>query len=309
MLAQNIRLAGGYGAPGFAHREIGVVGGHQFQGAQENHPRHLLLPRRPQQVVGAARQPVQLLPRILAGQGLGGMHDGVHAADQRTRIRIAVERAPDELEPARHIRALTEADAVTLVECPGQPGGQAARARCDQHRGPVLRHTASLRGQRGTGGRMGAQKTSPVQAGPRRVMFRSGTCAPRGSSMAWTCKKWYTVSNRQLPDEIESRAPARRRFLSAFAGWTAATAFGAGIAKAFPKIKITEIETHRIMVEYEDWIAYQLNHSRTAGPTLPANRVRGAHRCRPGGPGRGRFERARRRGEALYRDQSVRLGW
>jgi L-alanine-DL-glutamate epimerase-like enolase superfamily enzyme len=63
-----------------------------------------------------------------------------------------------------------------------------------------------------------------------------------------------------MPDDIESRAPARRRFLRSLAGWTAATAFGAGVAKPFPKIKITEIETHRITVEYEDWIAYQLNH-------------------------------------------------
>ena len=31
-------------------------------------------------------------------------------------------------------------------------------------------------------------------------------------------------------------------------------------AAAFSKIKVTEIETHRITVEYEDWIAYQLNH-------------------------------------------------
>ena len=44
----------------------------------------------------------------------------------------------------------------------------------------------------------------------------------------------------------------RRQFVASLAGMSAAAAFS--------KIKVTEIETHRITVEYEDWIAYQLNH-------------------------------------------------
>ncbi|HZT32423.1 MAG TPA: mandelate racemase/muconate lactonizing enzyme family protein [Bryobacteraceae bacterium] len=51
----------------------------------------------------------------------------------------------------------------------------------------------------------------------------------------------------------------RRRFTASALGWTAA-AFAAEAATASGRIKITEIETHRITVEYHDWIAYQLNH-------------------------------------------------
>jgi L-alanine-DL-glutamate epimerase-like enolase superfamily enzyme len=60
--------------------------------------------------------------------------------------------------------------------------------------------------------------------------------------------------------DLGRRANSRRRFVSTIAGWGAATALTAGKAIPFSKVKITEVEVHRISVEYEDWIAYQLNH-------------------------------------------------
>ncbi len=67
----------------------------------------------------------------------------------------------------------------------------------------------------------------------------------------------------------KSGRPSRRRFLTtsagAFGGFLAATTDPAYAAKktadsVFGNIRITEIETHDITVDYDDWIAYQLNH-------------------------------------------------
>jgi L-alanine-DL-glutamate epimerase-like enolase superfamily enzyme len=49
-------------------------------------------------------------------------------------------------------------------------------------------------------------------------------------------------------------------FVSSALGWSAAAAFAAEAARASGNIKVAEIETHRITVEYHDWISYQLNH-------------------------------------------------
>ncbi|MFN0168831.1 MAG: mandelate racemase/muconate lactonizing enzyme family protein [Bryobacteraceae bacterium] len=62
-----------------------------------------------------------------------------------------------------------------------------------------------------------------------------------------------------LGSEWDLRATTRRRFTLAALGWSASAAL-LPPAKAAARIKVTEIETHRITVEYEDWIAYQLNH-------------------------------------------------
>ncbi len=85
--------------------------------------------------------------------------------------------------------------------------------------------------------------------------------------------------NRNQPEpEVVRKASAgplnRRRFLTtsagAFGGLLAATADPARAAKktadsVFGDIRITNIETHDITVDYDDWIAYQLNHYH--GPT------------------------------------------
>lgn len=52
----------------------------------------------------------------------------------------------------------------------------------------------------------------------------------------------------------------RRRFLTSLARGAAAASLGVSAAFPFAKFKVTEIEIHPIVVEYEDWIAYQLNH-------------------------------------------------
>jgi hypothetical protein len=53
---------------------------------------------------------------------------------------------------------------------------------------------------------------------------------------------------------------SRRSFAASALGWTAANALAAETAHVSGRIKVTEIEAHRITVEYHDWIAYQLNH-------------------------------------------------
>src|SRR5215831_12947434 len=53
---------------------------------------------------------------------------------------------------------------------------------------------------------------------------------------------------------------SRRMFVSSALGWSAAAALAAEAARASGNIKVAEIETHRITVEYHDWISYQLNH-------------------------------------------------
>lgn len=61
--------------------------------------------------------------------------------------------------------------------------------------------------------------------------------------------------------KLSAQANTRRRFLSSIAGWAAATVLTTGRAySSAAKTKISEIEVHRISVEYEDWAAYQLNH-------------------------------------------------
>ncbi|MBM3756071.1 MAG: hypothetical protein FJW38_19055 [Acidobacteria bacterium] len=52
----------------------------------------------------------------------------------------------------------------------------------------------------------------------------------------------------------------RRRLLTSLARGAAAASLGVSTAFPFAKLKVTEIEIHPIMVECEDWIAYQLNH-------------------------------------------------
>ena len=68
---------------------------------------------------------------------------------------------------------------------------------------------------------------------------------------------------------VKASELSRRRFLTtgagAFGGLLAATADPAYAAKktadsVFGNIRITDIEAHDITVDYDDWIAYQLNH-------------------------------------------------
>jgi len=75
---------------------------------------------------------------------------------------------------------------------------------------------------------------------------------------------------------IESTAVNRRKFMAASAGllagsstllnsWKPALAAKKTTDSVYGKITVTEIESHRISLPYQDWIHYQLQHYY--GPT------------------------------------------
>ncbi len=91
-------------------------------------------------------------------------------------------------------------------------------------------------------------------------------------------KQKQLATGRQSLGQTGAKVPSRRTFVTSSLGLAAGAALSPTVSSAGssaalveptktsePSLKITDIEVHEVMLEYQDWIAYQLNHFY--GPT------------------------------------------
>ena len=91
-------------------------------------------------------------------------------------------------------------------------------------------------------------------------------------------KQKHLGTGRQSLGQRGAKAPSRRTFVTSSLGLAAGAALSPTVGSAgssaplaeptktsAPPLRVTDIEVHEVMLEYRDWIAYQLNHYY--GPT------------------------------------------